>query len=326
MNLLDSLSYQEEMNYNLLNNSTQIKRIDVTYASIRSLPILPLHLEELCADDNEDLVELPINLPSNLRILSLCLTGIRKINTLWPYTLQQLYISENPGIIFNTFPPRLKIFSGNSCEFSYLPPFPDTLIHISVADNNLITLPPFPPSLEYLNIANNKIKKIPKMPNTVDTFICCNNEISTFVNISTNLMTFHCANNKIIKFPNLPLKLTIQQPTKITFICWENPLIYDFNSAYNQVSFINCINNFVEIYSIRKIQYWFRNNLKKIKLNISTNIEVQELVKTGTEIERETETETKLNIFYNCNDTSNEVDIIEENDWVTIDRLTVYSL
>lgn len=318
MNLSDSLSYQEEMNYNLLNNSTQIKRIDVTYASIRSLPILPLHLEELWADDNEDLVELPRTLPSNLRILSLCLTGIRTIDAIWPSTLQQLYISENPGIILTTFPPRLTIFSGNSCEFNELPDFPDTLIHISVANNNLITLPPFPPSLEYLNIANNKIKKISKMPNTVDTFICCNNNISTFVNISTNVMTFHCTNNKIIKFPNLPLKLTIQQPTKITFICWENPLIYDFNSAYNQVSFINRINYFVEIYSIRKIQYWFRSHLQKLKLNISTHNEFQDL-------------ETKrTNIFYNCNDIfdNHDSEIVEEEeeDWVTIDRLTVYSL
>lgn len=325
MNLSDPLSYQEEMNYNLLNNSKEIKRIDVTYASIRSLPILPLHLEELWADDNEDLLELPETLPSNLRVMSLCLTGIRNIDTVWPYRLEQLYISDNPGIILNAFPPRLKIFSGNSCEFNNLPPFPDTLLHISIANNNLIILPCLPPSLEYLNIANNKIKKIPKMPNTVDTFICCNNNISTFVNISTNLITFHCTNNKIIKFPDLPLKLTIQQPSKITFICWENPLIYDFNSSYNQISFINRVNHFVEIYSIRKIQYWYRTYLQKINSTISTKNKENEIYKN---------TQINTTIFYNCNenletsensDNSDNSDIFEE-DWVTIDSFTVYSL
>jgi hypothetical protein len=306
MNLLETMSYQEEMNYNTLNNANKIKRIDVSYGYIRSLPILPLQLEELCIDDNEDLLELPKQLPCNLRILSMCLTGIRSLDMMWPVTLQELHISDNPGINLTLFPQHLKIFSGNSCDFVSMPYFPNTIVHISIANNKLVYIPPLPPRVEYINIANNKIKSIPMMPNTVDTFICCNNEISSFKNISTNMKTFHCANNKIIRFPNLPHKLTLQQ-FQISFICWENPLIYDFNSAYNPVYFINRINHFVETYYSWKICSFFTRHFKP---SSSTSISTTNNCKSITD---------SIVIDNDVSQCKKVDDSLHEWDWIEID-------
>jgi hypothetical protein len=238
----------EQIDYNKFNGSVAIKRIDFSYGNVRTLPILPTELEELWADENEELTELPQKWPSKMRTLSLCATGIRTLDLMWPCTLKQLYISDNPGIILPIFPPKLEIFSGNSCNFYSLPVFPSTLLHISVSNNNIKTLPQLPPNLEYLNVENNLIVRFPAIPNTVHTLICCGNRVETFVNISTQLKTFYCSNNCIQRFPELPLGLVTQPNSRSNFIYCGNPLIYEFTPQYSLVTLINKVNHFVEFY------------------------------------------------------------------------------
>lgn len=292
----------EQIDYNKFNGSVTIKRIDFSYGNVRTLPILPTELEELWADENEELTELLQKWPTKLRILSLCATGIRTLDLMWPCTLKQLYISDNPGIILPIFPPRLEIFSGNSCNFYSLPVFPESLLHISVSNNNIKTLPQLPPNLEYLNVENNLIVRFPAMPNTVHTLICCDNRVETFVNISTQLKTFYCSNNCIKRFPELPLSLVTRPNSRSNFIYCGNPLIYYFKEHYSTITFINKTNHFIEFYySVIIAREWKKYLLKKKERNklqqesheheqASITISVTE--STNTE-EEEEEEETK---------------------------------
>ena len=272
----------KEHSYKHIMNIQLNKIMDLTCSYISSLPELPNYLEELIADDNENLVYLPASLPESLRVLSICLTGIKTLEPLiLPQSLQELYISNNSGIQIGTLSPSLQIFSCNSCKLNQVDFFPDTLIQISISYNHITRIPAIPPNLKYLNIEHNQLTHMPKLPNTMHTLICSNNHIRTFVNIPNKLTIFHCQNNNIHQFPNIPLSLAnspfhktnitkspINKVFKLPFVYYGNPFLVLFNNSHNTfqvIRTINKINHFIKIYSSIKISNLWKKYRQKQK-------------------------------------------------------------
>lgn len=238
------------MNYNLLENGTTITHIDISFGNIKTIPILPLKLETLYVDNNFDLEELP-RFPSTLRILSICLTGVQELVGL-PDTLEELYISENPGILVDRLPPNLRIFIADLCELESIPePLPKGLVVFSVDANYLEWLPELPETLETLVASNNQILQLPSLPIGLKVLSIQNNFIKNLPKaLPPTLQDFNCAENYLKRLPWLPELVE-------TFIFFGNPLIYEFhNKRISPKEYVNKTNKFIYLMSLSTIRNW----------------------------------------------------------------------
>lgn len=254
------------MNYNLIEKGTDITRIDISFGSVKKLPILPLKLEKLYADNNPELEEFPI-IPSTLLILSICLTGVSVLPPL-PNTLQELYISDNPGIIVQWLPDSLKIFIANSCELDYIPELPSELITLSVDANYLEKLPRLPNTLKTLVASNNELDHLSTcLPNELTICLVQNNVLKTLPSLPHTLLELNCAENCLSMLPHIPPKI-------VTFIYFGNPLLYDFHEKTNIIEKLNNIHMFVKkraLSTISQFIYSIVSNKRKMKKQIYTN-------------------------------------------------------
>jgi len=253
------------MNYNSLTDSSLIKRIDVSFGSIKKLPILPLNLEILFADDNPDLELDPICptiLPSTLRILSICLTGITIIGDWLPDNLEELYISDNPGIILpSKLPTSLSTFVSNSCELEeFTTELPPCLLVLSLDGNFLQNInSTLPDSLHTLVLSNNVLEKLPSLPSSLQKLIINNNKLEFLPNIPDCITYLNCAENTIKRFPTLP---DILEQSHSRFIWFGNPLVYEFhNKRFGIVEYINRTNSFVKLVCRIRIRALIQNYL-----------------------------------------------------------------
>jgi hypothetical protein len=252
------------MNYNLLEKGTSITRIDISFGHIKSLPILPLKLETLYADNNFELEELP-KLPMGLRVLSLCLTGIHVLDGL-PDSLEELYISENPGITVNQLPQNLKVFVADLCELESIPsPLPKELLTLSVDANYIEELPELPETLEILVVSNNQLLDLSTstLPPRLSVLNMKNNFIKAVPSpLPSTLIDFNCAENNLKRLPDLPTTLG-------SFVFFGNPLIYEFhNKRIKPQDYINKTNRFMRFMALSRLcrwfySYWLLNSVKK---------------------------------------------------------------
>jgi Leucine-rich repeat (LRR) protein len=250
------------MNYNLIENGTDIIRIDISFGHIKTLPILPLKLEELCADNNFDLEELPA-LPSTLRILSICLTGVKDLQWL-PETLEELYISENPDIHIGTLPSRLEILFADSCELEMLPHLPSGLKMLSVDANYLVELEGLPDSLETLVASNNEIIRISTIPTNLRVALIHNNVIKRLPELPAGLIELNVSENNLRRLPMLPASL-------FNFVYFGNPLIYEFHhKRMRPRDYVNGVNRFVQMMAVWRLQRWTIANVYRNLLSLAS--------------------------------------------------------
>jgi len=248
------------MNYNWLENGNNITRIDVSFVDITTVPILPLNLEVLCADNNFNLETIPV-LPMRLRVLSLCLTGIQVLPEL-PETLEELYVSENPGICIEKLPPNLVVFVANSCELEELPNLPPSLTTLVVDGNYLEGLPELPTTMKIIIASNNQVLWLSR--NIADlihleVLMVQNNVIRHIPTLPTGLREFNCAENNLKRLPILPESL-------IDFVFFGNPLIYEFHhKRISAKDYVNGINRFVRSMSLSIIIHWLDSHIEKKK-------------------------------------------------------------
>ena len=266
------------MNYNSLTDASHIKRIDVSFGSIKQLPILPLNLEIFIADDNPELEFDPIcppTLPSTIRILSLCLTGITIIGDWLPNTLEELYLSDNPGITLPHKLPRfLSTLVANSCELEeFTTELPPSLLTLSLDGNYLQEIQSVLPNrLHTLVVSNNFLETLPHLPSSLQTLNINNNQLEILPNIPENITYLNCAENHIKRFPMLPNTLI-----QAKFIWFGNPLIYEFhNKRIGVVEYINKTNRFIELVCgicIKNLLYGLIERKRKVPIkNIKTSM------------------------------------------------------
>jgi hypothetical protein len=212
------------MNYNLLENGTTITRIDVSFGKIKSLPILPLNLEILVADNNFRLEEIP-KLPLSLRVLSICLTSVQCLSGL-PDSLEELYVSENPGIQLSRFLPRnLRVFVADCCELEVLPVLPPSLTTLSVDGNHLDILPQLPSTIQTIIASNNQLLNISKETqisalSELAVLQIHNNVLRRLPELPPKLVELNCSENNLKRLPRLPESLRV-------FVFFGNPLVYE---------------------------------------------------------------------------------------------------
>lgn len=249
------------MNYNLLKDGKEITRIDVSFGKIKTLPILPLCLEVLIADNNLRLESLPAtSLPLTLRVLSICLTGIQELAGI-PETLEELYVSENPGLqLGETLPANLKILVADSCELETLPcSLPPRLTTLSVDGNYLQTLPELPWSIETVIASNNQLVLV--SPGTCDFSVYRNWKVWLIQNnvlrrlpwtLPPFLVELNCAENNLKRLPMLP-------ETLVDFVSFGNPWVYEFHQQPKRISardYVNGVNRFVRFMAKERIGRW----------------------------------------------------------------------
>jgi len=246
------------MNYNLIDKGPDITRIDISFGSVKKIPILPLKLERLYADNNPELEEFPI-MPSTLLVLSICLTGVCVLPPL-PKTLEELYISDNPGIIVEWLPENLKIFVADSCELELLPELPSQLTTLSVDNNYLECLPILPETLETLIISNNEFEHLSTpLPENLKICLLQNNRLNKLPRLPSTLLELNCSENELSRLPYLPSGLT-------DFTYFGNPLIYEFhNNRFSKIDYINKINRFVAIFFESVIRDYLYKTITKRK-------------------------------------------------------------
>jgi Leucine-rich repeat (LRR) protein len=261
------------MNYNLLEDSKSITRIDISFGHIKNLPILPLKLEMLYADNNFELEEIP-QLPMCLRVLSICLTGVQELVGL-PETLEELYISENPGIYIDKLPTNLKIFVADLCELEFIPsPLPKSLLTLSLDANYLEKLPELPSDMEVLIVSNNQIVKlsISTLPPKLSVLNIKNNLIKSLPSpLPSTLIDFNCSENNLKKIPDLPSSV-------VSFVFFGNPLVYEFNKEIKPQDYVNRTNRFIRFMASLTIckciyRYWLLSRIKNSP-TFSSNVSV----------------------------------------------------
>lgn len=248
------------MNYNLLENGNNITRIDISFGNIKALPILPLNLEILHADNNFELECIPV-FPIGLRVLSICLTGITYLTGL-PNTLEELYVSENPGITIDNLPSNLKTFIANSCELERVPTLPEGLLTLMVDGNYLEELPTLPSTIQILIASNNELLLVPvDITNLTELTVLLiqNNVIRWLPPLPHRLKELNCAENNLKRLPMLPETLT-------DFVFFGNPLIYEFhNKRVSSKDYVNAVNRFVRFMSLSRIRRWIFDYIEKTK-------------------------------------------------------------
>jgi hypothetical protein len=249
------------MNYNLIDKGTDITRIDISFGSVKKMPILPLKLEKLYVDNNLDLEELPM-LPCTLRVLSICLTAVYKLPPL-PETLEELYVSDNPGIIIDSLPKNLKIFVANSCELESIPLLPAGLTTLSVDANYLEFLPTLPSTIQTLIASNNELLYL-ESTFISNLSVCmlnnnCLKRLPSF-QIPSKLIDLNCAENNLKRLPNIPLGIR-------NFVWYGNPLIYEFhNKKIKDAEYVNRINRFVEMVALSTIKHFLIRIIHKKRI------------------------------------------------------------
>ena len=247
-----ALSEKNNMNYNLLENGTTITRIDVSFGILHTLPILPLQLEILVADHNHELEELP-SLPQTLRVLSICMTGVQSLTRL-PPTLEELYVSDNPGILLpDELPSHLQIFVANCCELEDLPPtLPPCLRTLSVDGNYLEILPELPLTLQTIIASNNQLLQVSQ---TLDLSELCelsvlhvhNNVLRRLPELPPKLVELNCSENNLKRLPRLPESLR-------SFVYFGNPLDYEIlHKRIPPQEYINRLERFSRFMAQEKI-------------------------------------------------------------------------
>jgi Leucine-rich repeat (LRR) protein len=249
------------MNYNLLENGNNITRIDISFGEIKRMPILPLNLEILIADNNFSLESLSF-IPPTLRVLSICLTGIQFLTSL-PNTLEELYVSENPGILIDKLPMNLKIFVANCCELEELPVLPPRLLDLEVDGNYLEDLPTYlPPTIKTIIASNNQILRISTSIadlNNLSVLMIQNNVIRVLPPMPPYIKELNCAENNLKRLPSLPDSL-------ISVVFFGNPLIYEFDhQRVSSKDYINKINRFVSFYYLSILRMRITDFVKKKK-------------------------------------------------------------
>lgn len=239
------------MNYNLLENGTTITRIDVSFGNIKALPILPLHLETLVADHNFRLEEIP-TLPWTLRVLSICLTGVQCLSGL-PNTLEELYVSENPGIGLSSLmlPQNLKVLVADCCELEDLPSvLPSGLVTLSVDGNYLEMLPELPSTLQTLIASNNQLCEVSasvSMLPMLSVLQIHNNLLRCLPPLPGSLRELNCSENHLTRLPMLPESLEV-------FVFFGNPLVYEIlHKRICPQDYINGINRFARFVARERI-------------------------------------------------------------------------
>ena len=242
----------KNMNYNLLENGTNITRIDVSFGIITSLPILPLHLEILVADNNLRLEHIP-TLPPSLRVLSICMTSVQCLSGL-PPTLRELYVSENPGIqLPDMLPPHLQVFVADCCELESLPPrLPPSLTTLSVDGNYLEILPELPQTIQTIIASNNQLLQVSQ---TVDfselrnlkVLYVHNNVLRRLPALPPSMVDLNCSENNLKRLPMLPESLCL-------FVFFGNPLVYEIlHKRIPPQKFINRLQRFSRFMAKEKI-------------------------------------------------------------------------
>jgi hypothetical protein len=212
------------MDYNLMENGTTITRIDVSFGNIKALPILPLHLEILVADNNFRLEEIP-KLPMSLRVLSICMTSVQGLSGL-PPTLEELYVTENPGIQLPAeLPPYLRVLVADCCELEELPQLPPRLMTLSVDGNYLEILPELPETIQTIIASNNQLLRLSKtfdFSNLGDLSVLYvhNNVLRRLPSLPPSLVDLNCSENNLKRLPRLPESLQ-------SFVFFGNPLVYE---------------------------------------------------------------------------------------------------
>lgn len=138
---------------------SSLKKLNVGYNTITTLPELPDSLDELHVSNNK-LGVLP-KLPDSLRILDASYNNLLSLPSL-PVVLTSLRVQDN--------------------ILKALPDLPDSLIELSCSINNLTTLPDLPDSLTYLSASQNAITSLPELPDSAT-------EINVYKNNLTNIPT-----------------------------------------------------------------------------------------------------------------------------------------
>jgi hypothetical protein len=230
------------MDYNLMENGTTITRIDVSFGKIKTLPILPLHLEILVADNNFRLEEIP-KLPMSLRVLSICLTSVQCLSGL-PPTLEELYVSENPGIqLPAVLPQNLQILVADCCELEVLPVLPSCLTTLSVDGNHLEKLPELPSTIQTIIASNNQLLQVSQTPELsklrgLSVLYIHNNVLRRLPELPPTLLELNCSENNLKRLPVLPASLQV-------FVFFGNPLVYEIlHKRIRSHEYINRINHF----------------------------------------------------------------------------------
>jgi len=138
----------------------------------------PTHL---ACSDNNNLTELPENLPKSLQTLECRFNKLTKLPDDLPNTLKELNCSANKLIKLPNLPITLQILYCGGNQLKELPNLPSALESLDCSGNKLTELPEnLPITLRYLNCSSNKLRKLPnniiKLKN-LRCFDYSNNEI-----------------------------------------------------------------------------------------------------------------------------------------------------
>lgn len=118
--------------------------------------------------------------------------------------IRTLSISTGSIKIIPVFPKKLNTISlfGNVL-LNNLPPFPDSLVKLTIYNLPLLTLPVLPSTLTYLSCKLTNITTLPILPNHLQYLVCGSNKIKNIPNLPNSLRSLLCGNNQIISLPNL---------------------------------------------------------------------------------------------------------------------------
>lgn len=154
--------------------------------------------------DSSFRVFLQVNYPS-------CMTGDSLNSTCTEVVSETVLIIEEIDIYDLT---GLEYFVGleyldcSRNEISELPAFQESLLHIDVSYNDLITLPPLPSGLVYLNSgSNSQIGELPDLPASLDTLYCYFNYVDSLPDLPEGLKVLNMVASHLGYLPELPESL-----------------------------------------------------------------------------------------------------------------------
>lgn len=137
--------------------------LNLAYNKLTNIPLIPPNLKKLNIERNE-IEKIENLLESNLEELNISGNEIETLEGL-PVTLTKLEISKNNINIIdlsNLF--KLEYLNANSNDIIMVNgEFPESLIHIELAHNQLKSLPDINSNIEVLNISDNQLDNLPKI-------------------------------------------------------------------------------------------------------------------------------------------------------------------
>jgi hypothetical protein len=98
-----------------------------------------------------------------------------------------------------------------------LPPIPDTVRQLFLANNQLTALPALPPNLDHLDCSANQLTTLPALPPTLRTITFGNNRLTVLPALPPGLLELWCDQNELTALPDFP-------PTLTMIVCNNNPI------------------------------------------------------------------------------------------------------